>query len=73
MLTVDERIGKIEEAQELLQQAIELLRDADENDAHRRDIIANLEILCSSDHNWLSRDANLDGWIAELENGEVED
>ena len=61
-----DRASLIKEAQDLLLEAIQLLEDACEDDAHANAyIIAPLKIIASRNHGYLSNDANLDDLIEQ--------
>ena len=66
----------LREAQSQLFEAIETLayvaRETEGGDYYRRSIIAPLEIAASHGSIWISRDPNIDQWIASLE-GDTED
>jgi hypothetical protein len=70
-----DRIDRIREAQELLREAIDLLKSVarETNDGHARAyLIDHLECFTSSDHGFLSRDFNCDKWVEQLEEEDAE-
>ena len=66
----DQRIEMLEEAQEKLYEARELIKIATEgtkHEAHTRMYLVNqLEIMTSDEHSFLSSDLNLDKVIEEI-------
>jgi hypothetical protein len=66
-------IDDLYEAQCLIKQGIDILKGVAKADKSRRgqhyyrSIIANLEIIAGRDHEWLSRDDNIDDWLDDLE------
>lgn len=61
----------LEEAQEQILEAIETLRQVQrstDNEWARRYIIAHLETVTTSEHEWLDSSHNLDDWIKEVRN-----
>jgi aspartyl/asparaginyl-tRNA synthetase len=63
-MTYYDKLNKIEEAQDLLKQAVELIKDAvknthEENSA-KSYIISHLEIMIDSDHSYYSSSPTLD-------------
>lgn len=74
-LTKEELHDEVEEAQDLLLQAIEKLDHVATacpavGGYYQAYIVDHLKIMASSDHNFLSRDANLDEWKRALRRGE---
>ena len=65
-----DRITMLEEAQEKLHEARELIKTAVEDtsceDSTRTYLLAQLEILTSDEHSWLSNDLNIDKVIKEI-------
>ena len=60
-----EKVAQIEEAQILIHQAIEILEEVLQDDAHAQAyLLDHLKILAGSGHGFLSRDLNLDDLIA---------
>jgi hypothetical protein len=67
---------KVELAQTALRFAVGLLAGVadDTNDDHARAyIVDHLRIMAGADHDFMSRDFNLDDWIEQLENPQDED
>lgn len=72
----EQAIEKIEEAQGLLREAIELLDEAVTltNDRHAEAyLVDHLKIMASDEHGFLSRDLNCDTWIEQLQEEMRED
>lgn len=68
----EEKAGIVREAQELIQQAIELLDSLNDNGYYEAYILDHLKIMASRDHNFVSRDANLDDWAESFEGTDYE-
>lgn len=65
-MNTQEKIELVTEAQECMFQAIELLQSAELGNSTQKSIIDHLRIMTSNDHDFLSRDKNLNDVIAEL-------
>ena len=77
-MELKERIEMIEEAQEKMLDAIELVQKAVKNTENERNTeaywISHAKILASDNHGFLSKDKNLDTIIEELrEEQEIDD
>lgn len=67
---------KVRMAQGLVRAAIGLLQEVVDNtdDQHAKAyIVDHLTIMAGSDHNFLSRDYNLDEWLEDLRRGDEEE
>ena len=76
-LTNEELYAEVEEAQDLLLQVIEKLEHVVTERPgvgryYQAYIVDHLKTMASADHNFLSRDANLDDWKRELEEAVTE-
>jgi hypothetical protein len=73
-----ERIDKLYEAQEMLQQAIDLINEAYKGKKHSYDVtlvLQSIEIAASGEHSYLTRDPSIDDLVSELleEDSELEE
>lgn len=79
MDTQDERmedIAQLEEAQEKLQEVIEIVKEMVgkyEREYLRRTLVANLEMACSSNHSWLGKEPNIQEFIESLRDADDEE
>ena len=77
MLTTSERVRTIEEAQDKLREAIELVEQATKGTAIEQrtkyTLIAGLQMAIDKDHEWLGRATSLQDLIEELEENEEEE
>lgn len=72
---VQDIIEQLEQAQNLLREARDIIRDVihQTHDRHAESyLLAPLEVLIDQDHRWLSRDFNIDRWIEDLQEEEDE-
>ena len=75
MKATQDDILAVEEAQQQILEAVETLKQVQrhtQNEWARSYIISHLETVATSEHEWLSRDQNIDDWLSQLRN-EVED
>ena len=75
-MTREEAIEIVQEAQDKLIEAIDMLADvADAMDDRMADsyIVAHLRCLASDDHGYLDRSYNISKWLNDLERGEDEE
>ena len=63
----DEALDNLNEAQTKLEGAIHLLRQTFDDEYVRSYFLAPLEIIASGDHEWVSRDPNLEGLYEQVE------
>ena len=76
-MTKTERIEMIEEARQLVREAMELLTDAvdgtDADSTFNSYTVPTVEVLIENEHQWLANNSgNLDNLIEEIENEENE-
>ena len=68
----DERLELLYDAQDKLNECIDLLEQADGENSHTKAyLIDHLKIFASNDHGFLSRDLNIDELIDRVQNSET--
>lgn len=76
-MTTDERIDALQEAQDLLREAVLLVRQATSDttieERARRLVIAYLEMATDSNHDWLGRSTSIEDLIEDLKEEEDEE
>ena len=65
-MDIEQKIIKVEEAQNTILEAIDLLKSAELGEATGSYVIYHLEILASCEHSHLPKDINLDVVLNEL-------
>ena len=77
MMTTSERVQTIQEAQDKLREAIELVEQATKGTAieqrTRYTLIAGLQMAIDKDHEWLGQATSLQDLIGELEEEEEDE
>lgn len=58
--------------QEIASRLGQIARHTPNGEHYRSTVVASIEIAASDDHGWLSRDANIDEWIADIEGADAE-
>ena len=69
----EEKANIVREAQEKLNEVIELLESVNDSGYYEAYILDHLKIMASREHGFVSRDANLDDWAESFEKSEGDD